>query len=113
MTFGEKIREARKAKNITQSQLAKILSARSNSVSNWENNKSKPDVDTIELLCGVLDIEPNYLLGNEPPPTTSDAMLIGKIANDRQLLDMMEVYYSLDKNDQESVRRIILALSRL
>ncbi len=32
-------------------------------MSDWENQKSKPDPDTIELICGTLDITPNYLLG--------------------------------------------------
>ena len=62
MTFGEKLRESRIAKKLTQKQLADRVGAKHNSVSDWENNKNKPDPDTIELLCGVLDISPNYLL---------------------------------------------------
>lgn len=66
MTFGEKIRNARKQNKMTQKQLADSIGAAHNSVSDWECNKNKPDPDTIELLCGVLKITPNYLL------TTSD-----------------------------------------
>lgn len=62
MTFGEKIRNARKAKKLTQKQLAQKIGAAHNSISDWENNKNKPDPNTIEFLCGVLDITPNYLL---------------------------------------------------
>lgn len=62
LTFGEKIRDARKSQNLTQKQLAEIIGAKHNSVSDWENDKNKPDPDTIELLCGVLKITPNYLL---------------------------------------------------
>lgn len=65
LTFGEKIKEARKLKGFTQKQLAAKIGAKHNSVSDWENNKNKPDPDTIELLCGVLDITPNYLLATE------------------------------------------------
>lgn len=65
LTFGEKIKEARKLKEFTQKQLAIKIGAKHNSVSDWENNKNKPDPDTIELLCGVLDISPNYLLTAE------------------------------------------------
>ena len=63
MTFGEKIRQARKAKKMTQKELAQLINAKHNSVSNWENDQNKPDPDTIELLCGVLDLTPNELLG--------------------------------------------------
>lgn len=62
MTFGEKIRNARKAKDYTQKQLADKIGAKHNSVSDWENNKNMPDPNTIEFLCGVLEITPNYLL---------------------------------------------------
>ncbi len=64
LTFGEKIREARKSQNLTQKQLAERIGAKHNSVSDWENNKNKPDPDTIELLCGILKITPNYLLAS-------------------------------------------------
>ena len=64
LTFGEKIKEARKQKNFTQKQLADLIGAAHNSISDWENNKNKPDPDTIELLCGVLKITPNYLLSS-------------------------------------------------
>lgn len=61
-TLGEKIKTARKNKNITQKQLADKIGVVHNSISDWENNKNKPDLDTISLLCGVLGITPNYLL---------------------------------------------------
>ena len=64
MTFGEKLKESRKIKNLTQKQLADKIGAKHNSVSDWENDKNKPDPDTIELLCGVLGISPNYLLNS-------------------------------------------------
>ena len=63
-SFGEKIRESRKQKGLTQKQLADLIGAAHNSISDWENNKNKPDPDTIELLCGVLKITPNYLLAS-------------------------------------------------
>ena len=62
LSFGEKIKLARKSKKLTQKQLAEKIGAAHNSISDWENNKNKPDPDTIELLCVVLDITPNYLL---------------------------------------------------
>ena len=62
MTFGEKIKQARKAKNLTQKELAALIHAKHNSISNWENDQNKPDPDTIELLCGVLGLTPNDLL---------------------------------------------------
>lgn len=61
--IGYKIKEARKQKNLTQKQLADLIGASHNSLSDWENEKNKPDLDTIGMICEVLDITPNYLLG--------------------------------------------------
>lgn len=79
MTFGEKIKESRKIQKLTQKQLADAIGAKHNSVSDWENNKNKPDPDTIELLCGVLNITPNYLLKSaEEDFSTQEKLLIKK-----------------------------------
>lgn len=66
MSLGERLKIARKNKGLTQKQLADYIGSKHNSVSDWENQKSKPDPDTIELICGTLDITPNYLLGIQP-----------------------------------------------
>ncbi|WP_343247758.1 XRE family transcriptional regulator [Diplocloster hominis] len=76
LTFGKKIREARQAKGFTQKQLAEKIKAKHNSVSDWENDKNKPDPDTIELLCGVLEITPNYLLAASSNDFTPNEKLI-------------------------------------
>lgn len=70
-TFGERLKSARISQKLTQKQLAIKIDAKHNSVSDWENNKNKPDPDTIELLCGVLGISPNYLLGAADDDTLS------------------------------------------
>ena len=95
LTFGEKIKEARKQKNLAQKQLADLIGAAHNSISDWENNKNKPDPDTIELLCGVLKITPNYLLASsEDDFSPKEKTIIKK-------------YRSLDSHGQETVTYIL------
>lgn len=60
MSFGERLRRARKAKRLTQKELAAKINAAHNSISNWENDQNMPDPDTIQNLCWVLDVQPNY-----------------------------------------------------
>lgn len=79
LTFGGKIKEARKTIGLTQKQLAGLIGAAHNSISDWENDKNKPDPDTIELLCGVLKITPNYLLASsEDDFSPKEKLLIRK-----------------------------------
>lgn len=65
MTFGEKLRFARKEKKLTQKELASKIGAKHNSISNWEKDHNKPDPDTIQNLCWALDVTPNYFFSNE------------------------------------------------
>ncbi|HIQ73252.1 MAG TPA: helix-turn-helix transcriptional regulator [Candidatus Cottocaccamicrobium excrementipullorum] len=95
LSFGEKIKDARKAKGMTQRQLADKIGAKHNSVSDWENNKNKPDPDTIELICGVLDITPNYLLRADD---------VGYNATEKILINK---YRALDHYGQELVDLVL------
>ena len=72
MSFGIRLRAARQKSGYTQKQLAALIGAKHNSVSNWENDQNKPDPDTIELICGVLDITPNYILGSDQNDVMDD-----------------------------------------
>lgn len=96
MTFGQRIKEARVLKKMTQRQLAELISAKHNSISDWENDKNRPDPDTIELLCGALDITPNYLLASKNKDSIS--------LNEKELL---RKYNALDKYGQRAVDLII------
>ena len=64
MSLGSRLKQARKNKKLTQMQLAELIGAKHNSISNWENDQNRPDPDTISLLCGVLEIDPNWLLAD-------------------------------------------------
>lgn len=62
---GERIKELRKEKNLTQSDLAKILNVTQDSISLWEKNKRLPDTPYIVLLAMYFGVSSDYLLGLE------------------------------------------------
>lgn len=62
MTFGEKLKSARIESGLKQSELAKKLGTTGNTISNWENNVSKPDLDTLSYICGILHVTASYFL---------------------------------------------------
>lgn len=55
-SIGRKIRVLRKNKNLTQEQLAEVLSVSSQSVSKWENNLSIPDVALLPVIARYFGI---------------------------------------------------------
>jgi transcriptional regulator with XRE-family HTH domain len=56
--FGLRIKEYRKKKGLTQSQLAENVSIDSKHISCIENGKNFPSADLIERLAKTLDVEP-------------------------------------------------------
>lgn len=77
MSLGENIKRARQKKGLSQKELADLISNEelkfgNTAVSNWENGTSKPDADTLCLLCGALDVDANYLLGWEEMQATEN-----------------------------------------
>lgn len=61
MSIGERITSLRKERNISQSQLAKLLDVTRQAVSKWENDLSAPDTIKLIQLADVLDTDVEYL----------------------------------------------------
>lgn len=60
---GENLKLARRAKGLTQAQLAKELNKYQSDYSEYETGKIQLDYEKIVYLCNRLDITPNELFG--------------------------------------------------
>ena len=58
-TVGENLKMARKAKNITQAEIAKELNKYQSDYSEYETGKIQLDYEKIVYLCKRLEITPN------------------------------------------------------
>ena len=65
LKIGKFISEKRKAKSMTQAQLAEKLGITDRAVSKWETGRSMPDVSLMLELCSLLGITVNDLLCGE------------------------------------------------
>lgn len=63
--IGKFIAECRKAKNMTQAELAEKLNITDRAISKWETGKGMPDSGIMLELCNELDISVNELLSGE------------------------------------------------
>lgn len=61
-TIGNRIAKYRKAKPMTQEELANLLGVSSQAVSKWETDTSCPDISILPKLCKVLGITTDELL---------------------------------------------------
>ncbi len=93
--IGRYIAECRKAKGMTQAQLAEKLHITDRAVSRWETGKGMPDTSLMPDLCQELGITVGELLNGESVPEeeykdTAEQLLVelqrGKEESDRLLL---------------------------
>ena len=61
-SIGEIIASLRKAKGMTQNELAEKMNVTDKAVSKWERDLSCPDVNTISKLADILDVSVEELL---------------------------------------------------
>lgn len=70
-TIGKKIAEYRRAKGMTQDDLAERLGVSPQAVSKWENDLSCPDIMLLPVLAKLFDTTVDDLLSGTPKNETS------------------------------------------
>lgn len=91
--FGDKIRAFRKARELSQPQLAEMLGVTKNSVTNWETGVSRPELVMIPKLCQALCISADAFFS-----MPADSRMLNQ---DEQ--EHMKLYRSLDRFKQRTV----------
>lgn len=62
MKIGDKLKEARLKNNMTQEEVAGKIFVSRQSISNWENNKTYPDIGNVIALSDLYEISLDELL---------------------------------------------------
>lgn len=64
--FPERLREARKAKNLSQKKMASLLFLSQQAYAKYEVGTAKPNSETLAKIAAALDVSVDYLLGVQP-----------------------------------------------
>ena len=98
--FGDRLRALRERKELTQSELGKIISASKQTISNYENGVSSPDHDALGQLADFFGVSTDYLLGRvsetvasgEEPAKRAFGRRLKHLRKDREMtqLDLAE-----------------------
>lgn len=65
MNIGTKLNNARKESGLTQEQVAESLGVSRQSISNWENERTYPDIISVVKLSDLYSVSLDYLLKNK------------------------------------------------
>lgn len=61
--FALRLKEARALAGLTQKQLAQLINSTDDSIYSWEKGRSQPNMEMLRLLCKVLNVSSDYLIG--------------------------------------------------
>ena len=64
-TFGDRLAAARDKLGLTQGQLAKRLGVKKVTIANWEDDRSEPRSNRLQMLAGVLNVSLVWLMTGE------------------------------------------------
>lgn len=70
--IGERIRERRKERNLSQSELAELANLNYVTISKYESGKVEPGAKAIARIANALDISTDELLGLSHPAESED-----------------------------------------
>ncbi|MCL2556784.1 MAG: helix-turn-helix domain-containing protein [Firmicutes bacterium] len=63
--FGQRVKELREEKKLTQVELGKLLGLSYQTIGHYENGTTQPTLETLAKMCEIFDVTASYLLGLE------------------------------------------------
>lgn len=103
--IGQTIRDLRKLKKMSQSELAKVVGVSQTTVTAWETGKAEPSSSAISSLADYFNVTTDYLLGR---PEKKDDDNVDYVALDKAL-DNAHSFDGepMDDHDREILRGIL------
>ena len=101
MTIGDRIKELRIQKQLTQSDLAGMVGLTYVQIGRYETHKSTPSSDILQKLAKVLDTTTDYLMNG-----SSNDMVAAQLM-DRELITQYKRIEQLNNDDKYLIKRFI------
>lgn len=106
MDIGQKIKEARLAKGLTQEELGNLVGLQKSAIAKYETGRVvNIKRSTLQKLAKALDLRGSDLVIEADPKEAAD--LYAKVLLDMELMDAIEKYYTLTPEKQKMIRDLI------
>ena len=108
-TFGDRLVLAREAVEMSQQQLARHLGVKLQTLRNWEEDRSEPRSNRLQILAGVLNVSMVWLLsGRGETPGIQSEESIGGLLSDLKSAQSEQVRIAEKLERLESRLRAVL-----
>lgn len=91
MNVGNQVSNIRKENQLIQEEFGKLFYVTRQTVSNWENGKSYPDLQTLIDISNQFGISLDVLLKEDPKmvKTIDKERVLGKIKKEKSIIDFL------------------------
>lgn len=123
-TFSERLRQLRKDNNITLKELAKEIEVTDATLSRYQNDVRKPNIDIIIKIANYFEVSIDYLLGKSNEPKTAEEIkkslsddpnirkFIDKINTRNDLKTLVHMVQNKNTKEIKQIINVIEALDR-
>ena len=100
----ENLRSLRKARGMSQQQLADAIGVTQQAIHQYENNKIEPDIENLKRLADALSTSVDYLI-NHRPSTQESYTIISE-----EEMSLLEYYRCMSVADKRFVKKLLTKL---
>lgn len=98
MNFSERLRDLRRGKNLSQSELGKLVGLHYTQIGRYERGESRPSSDVLKRLAGVLNVSTDFLMDGSAEAAAKAHL------QDRELLEHFRQVEELGEQDKHVVK---------
>ena len=110
MEIGQKIKEARISKGLTQEELGNMVGLQKSAIAKYETGRVvNIKRSTLQKLAQALDLRGSDLIIESNPKEAAE--LSAKVLLDGELMDAIEQYYTLTVEKQKMIRDLIRSMA--
>ena len=110
MEIGQKIKQARITKGLTQEELGNLVGLQKSAIAKYENGRVvNIKRSTLQKLASALGLRGSDLIIEADPKGAAE--LSAKVLLDSELMEVIEKYYSLSEEKKKMVRELIRSIA--
>lgn len=115
----KKIKELRNEHNITMKKLGEIVGVSESAISQYENGKRQPDIETLKVFADFFNVSIDYLLGKTelrnpldiPEHIEGIADLILRMRSDDEFSDIINKINELSPEQLKAISTILSSMN--
>ncbi|MEL6628592.1 MAG: helix-turn-helix transcriptional regulator [Bacteroidota bacterium] len=99
--LGQRIKELRKQKNMSQSQLASIVGLSYAQIGRYETKGTQPPAEALKKIAQALEVSPDFLINGSSGDQAHASL------TDTELIQQFKAVEQMDEEDKHIVKKLI------